>query len=550
LPRSRRSSTRAMGDSALSAELRERIARNRAAAEQILRKRKLEDECPAGDVGHGVAAKRLSSVVTPQQQEHSPGVAKALAALKRKSEQDEQQRPQQHVAAEHGVHCAGLNERCAGLPSCAAREEPPSWPDQCSWIDHQSPQAPQQGRPSVESWLESQNPRGQADWEESSGSGGRGAWGQQGGSGKQQSFLSFGRGAQLSFGRKPEADGGHAPSSKMPEALKRSENVDKYLSAKGEKLRALPTWANEAATTLTEEQLEVKERVMANSNVFLTGGAGTGKSFLVKDMIKCLKRKFGARAVGITATTAIAASPLGGTSLHSYTGIGLGQGTAHELADKIKKIRATKQRWAETKVLIIDEVSMLSPELLEKLEEIARIIKNNQRPFGGIQLLFVGDFLQLPPVTDRGKPLAFAFESRIWNTVVDLHFELQIVHRQENHSFVKVLNDLRRGICNPDTTAILRATCKNMLDESDVVATKLYAKNIDVDNINSSCLSKISKPAIVFTAEDSGSSDYMVNQLDKFVLAPKALTLKEGAQVMLLKNLDQDHGLVFRVSFA
>ena len=483
----------------LSQEQRDRIAKNRAIAEARLRERKreLEEVTPAtAEQWH--SAKRLSSAATPareQRQEPSLAVAKALAAV-------QQHHPQRISAAEW-----------ESLPRPA--EQPAE-----AWQHHE------QG---AESWVESR------------GSSSGGCGGAQGP--KQQAFLNFAGAGRISFGRKPAAEGPAQMSSQMPKALmKRSENVDRFLSAKGEKARQLPAWAQDNAS-LTDEQIAVKERVMSGSNVFLTGGAGTGKSYLVKDIITALRRKVGQRGVGVTATTGIAASPLGGTSLHSYAGIGLGQGSAHELADKIKKNRTAKTRWLETKVLIIDEISMLNPDLLEKLEEIARIVKNNQRPFGGIQLLFVGDFLQLPPVPDKGRALAFAFESRLWNQLVDFHFELEIVHRQENRSFVDVLNQLRQGTCNPGIAHILRGTSQNKLDGSGVLATKLYAKNVDVDDINVTCLSKIAKPGITFEAEDTGQ-DYMLKQMDKVVLAPKKLTLKEGAQVMLLKNLDQEHGLV------
>ena len=292
---------------------------------------------------------------------------------------------------------------------------------------------------------------------------------------------------------------------------------------------------------LSEEQDFVWREAMSGKSIFLTGCGGTGKSFLTNNLISSLKEKYGKAAVAITATTGIAACQIGGTSLHNFAGIGLGNGTVEELVERVSKNKRVCDRWKKTKCLIVDEISMLDGELFDKLEALARQIRKDERPFGGIQLLLVGDFLQLPPIKKNGSVL-FCFEASQWNRVVELNMELKTVFRQNNSSFVDMLNSIRRGVCTPETVAILSATKYNQLNESNgVQATRLYATNADVDRINNQKLDQLPGEIICLTAEDSGEQPFL-EQLDKNCLAPQKLCIKPGAQVMLLKNLDTEGG--------
>jgi ATP-dependent DNA helicase PIF1 len=189
---------------------------------------------------------------------------------------------------------------------------------------------------------------------------------------------------------------------------------------------------------LTDEQNRVKELVVnQGKSVFFTGSAGTGKSVLMRAIIAALKKKYvreGDR-VAVTASTGLAACNIGGVTLHSFGGIGLGKEDTPTLLKKIKRNSKAKNRWLRTKVLIVDEISMVDGDLFDKLEEIARGMRNNGRPFGGIQLVITGDFFQLPPVPDhnqKGRGVKFAFDAATWNTAIHHTIGLTEVFRQKD----------------------------------------------------------------------------------------------------------------------
>lgn len=186
---------------------------------------------------------------------------------------------------------------------------------------------------------------------------------------------------------------------------------------------------------LSEEQKTVLSLVSEKQkSVFFTGSAGTGKSVLMREIIKVVRDRYKREPdrVAVTASTGLAACNVGGVTLHSFAGIGLGKEDTPELVKKIKRNQKTKNRWIRTKVLIIDEISMVDGELFDKLESIARIIRNNGRPFGGIQLVITGDFFQLPPVPDYNKVAKFSFDAATWNTSIEHTIGLTQVFRQKD----------------------------------------------------------------------------------------------------------------------
>ena len=138
--------------------------------------------------------------------------------------------------------------------------------------------------------------------------------------------------------------------------------------------------------------------------------------------------------IAVTASTGLAACNVGGVTLHSFAGIGLGKEEVPELVRKIKRNQKAKHRWMRTKVLIVDEVSMVDGELFDKLEAIARQLRNNGRPFGGIQLVVTGDFFQLPPVPENGRAARFAFDAATWKTTIEYTIGLHHVFRQKDPS--------------------------------------------------------------------------------------------------------------------
>ena len=190
-----------------------------------------------------------------------------------------------------------------------------------------------------------------------------------------------------------------------------------------------------AQVFLSVEQRRILDLVAeGKKSVFFTGSAGTGKSVLLREIIKILRQKYKKELdrVAVTASTGLAACNIGGVTLHSFGGIGLGKEAVPELVKKIKRNQKAKNRWMRTKVLIVDEVSMVDGDLFDKLEGIARAIRTNGRPFGGIQLVVTGDFFQLPPVPDSGKAAKFAFDAATWNTSIDHTIGLTQVFRQKD----------------------------------------------------------------------------------------------------------------------
>jgi ATP-dependent DNA helicase PIF1 len=195
--------------------------------------------------------------------------------------------------------------------------------------------------------------------------------------------------------------------------------------------------ANKTPIRLSNEQKNVLDLVVKKKrSVFFTGSAGTGKSVLMRSIIDDLRIMYAREPdrVAVTASTGLAACNIGGVTLHSFGGIGLGKETAPELVKKISRNMKAKNRWLRTKVLIIDEISMVDGDLFDKLEAIARLIRKNGRPFGGIQLVITGDFFQLPPVPDNstGRAVKFAFDAGTWSTAIDHTIGLTEVFRQKD----------------------------------------------------------------------------------------------------------------------
>lgn len=207
-----------------------------------------------------------------------------------------------------------------------------------------------------------------------------------------------------------------------------------------------------APITLSDEQQRVLELVVnQGKSVFFTGSAGTGKSVLMRAIIADLRKKYLRESdrVAVTASTGLAACNIGGVTLHSFGGIGLGKEDVPTLVKKIKKNAKAKTRWLKTKILIIDEISMVDGDLFDKLEGIARMLRNNGRPFGGIQLVITGDFFQLPPVPDyekKARDVKFAFDAGTWSTAVHHTIGLTEVFRQKDPG--KICRNMQRYWAN------------------------------------------------------------------------------------------------------
>jgi ATP-dependent DNA helicase PIF1 len=289
---------------------------------------------------------------------------------------------------------------------------------------------------------------------------------------------------------------------------------------------------------LTDSQSACLADIMKKRNVLITGPAGTGKSFL----LKFLKEKLGGR-LRVVATTGVAAINVGGSTLHSWAGIGLGEGTAAELAAMISENPRASSRIRKAEILAIDEVSMLDADLFSRLEEAFRIVRKKPAPFGGIQVVFFGDFLQLPPVSTRKEDSRFAFQSPAWKAARIAVHQLTTVVRQRDAVFVEVLSRVRMGMVDSFVRQILADRVGASDTSPHIEPVVLECRNVDVDAFNQRRLDALPGSAVSIAASDYGESRFTA-ALDKSCLAPADLRLKIGAQVMLLKNLDIEGGLV------
>lgn len=273
------------------------------------------------------------------------------------------------------------------------------------------------------------------------------------------------------------------------------------------------------------------------ANVFLTGPAGSGKTYVLNEYIKYLKQHH--VTVGITASTGIAATHMGGVTIHSWSGMGvkndLSEYELQALADKKQLVT----RFEETGVLIIDEVSMLHHFRLDILDQIAKKLRKNDQPFGGLQVVLCGDFFQLPPVSRYGDPdTHFVYRSIAWRdgkfTVCYLHEN----YRQQNDPLVNILNEIRSGEVSDEVREELKnrhAGDEAMVSDADVEPTRLYTHNVDVDLVNEEELTEIDGTEFTYDMSSKGKKP-LVEALMRSCLAPEKLHLKVGARVMCVKN--------------
>ncbi|KAK7945154.1 hypothetical protein WMY93_000882 [Mugilogobius chulae] len=252
---------------------------------------------------------------------------------------------------------------------------------------------------------------------------------------------------------------------------------------------------------LNKEQAAVLSAVLSGKNVFFTGSAGTGKSFLLKRIIGSLPPK----STYATASTGVAACHIGGTTLHSFAGIGSGSAPLEQCIELAQR-PGVLQHWTSCRHLIIDEVSMVEAQYFDKLESVARSVRRSTEPFGGIQLIVCGDFLQLPPVSKGKDKASFCFQSRSWRKVIHVNMELSEVRRQTDQSFISLLQAVRVGRVTEEVTSRLLHSAYHTIERDGILATRLCTHKDDVELTNQNKL--------------------------------------HSCQVMLTKNLDVARGLV------
>jgi hypothetical protein len=273
------------------------------------------------------------------------------------------------------------------------------------------------------------------------------------------------------------------------------------------------------------------EILKTGANVFLTGEPGSGKTHTINQYVKYLHEHDIDPAV--TASTGIAATHIGGMTIHSWSGIGIKKVLAEEDLDQMASNEKLSRRVSKATVLIIDEISMLSADTLSNVDKAVRALRRREEPFGGMQVIFVGDFFQLPPVSRGIDNSEFAFMSPSWAEAKVLTCYLSEQHRQEDPEFLSFLSIIRRGEITDDTHLVL-AERKIEIDESHS-HTRLYSHNVDVDRVNSQKLEALPGESHAFEMESRGSNGAIMS-LKKGCLSPERLLLKKGAQVMFTKN--------------
>lgn len=273
------------------------------------------------------------------------------------------------------------------------------------------------------------------------------------------------------------------------------------------------------------------EIMLSGESVLLTGPAGAGKTFVLNQFIKLAKHE--GKHVSVTATTGLAATHLGGTTIHSWSGIGVSDSIPSGFADHLAKGR--REIIEKTDVLIIDEISMLHDFRLDMVDEVCRLVRKVDEPFGGIQIIMSGDFFQLPPI-NRGDSRAggFVVNANVWRELDPVICYLQEQHRQDDETLLEILSAIRAGDLRRGHAEALLARTEVYPDEFEQL-TELHTVNVDVDSMNNAKLKELEAEEVIYEQTTTGSEGYVEN-LQRSVLAPAALHLKKGALVMAVKN--------------
>ena len=268
--------------------------------------------------------------------------------------------------------------------------------------------------------------------------------------------------------------------------------------------------------------------MLSGDNVLLTGQAGSGKTWTINEFVKQAKRQ--RKKVVVTATTGLASSHIGGQTIHSWSGMGLNDHLSEDYVYTISETR--KKGIRKTDVLIIDEISMMHDYNLDMVDEAMRIIRENDKPFGGIQVILVGDFFQLPPVKQGGSGKFVVF-SEVWKKMNIKVCYLEEQHRQDDEDLQDILNAMRDGTLNQRHLDLLQSRVGKKAYDN---VTRLYTLNIDVERINTQKLDELDGDTHFYLRTSRGRSWNDLQILQKNVLAPEILKLKKNAVVMAVKN--------------
>lgn len=286
-------------------------------------------------------------------------------------------------------------------------------------------------------------------------------------------------------------------------------------------------------TRLSMLQSEALDILKMGHNVFLTGPAGSGKTYVLRAYIAYLKKH--KVPVAITATTGIAATHMDGTTIHSWAGIGLKDSLTRSQLTGLLTREDLVSRVRDARVLIIDEISMLDAKRFDLVNQVCQVVRQRAQPFGGLQVVVCGDFFQLPPVPKQGEPKpAFCFTSYAWRESNIMTCYLEKQYRQQDERFLHILHAIRGNAVTSDITQTLMER-HNKPIKGVPQPTKLYTHNDKVDAINARELASLPGDSTLFRMSYEGLYMHM-QDLKKSCLAPEELFLKEGAFVMFTKN--------------
>ena len=299
-----------------------------------------------------------------------------------------------------------------------------------------------------------------------------------------------------------------------------------------------------------EDLKKIDDFIRNGDNVFVTGFAGTGKSYILNKLKEKYKKK-----LTITSTTGIAAVNVKGQTLHSWAGVGLCRNPINVTVDKIRQRPTQFRQIVGCKILAIDEISMLNVETFQYVNEVLKQVRENDKPFGGIQVLFIGDFFQLPPV-EQGESFErrYCFETELWDELELKNVVLKRNFRQNEEDFIKALSDMRINRLTEEDIDLLETRC---VDEDDGEILHIFSTNEEANRYNTVKFNAINEPVINFVAKDGvyrGKSlvyegfmpreEMILDIFNKNCRADREIFLKKGCRVMLLVNMDFDRGLI------
>lgn len=308
-----------------------------------------------------------------------------------------------------------------------------------------------------------------------------------------------------------------------------------------------------------QQQEALDQAVTSRESLVFTGEAGTGKTLLIRAITDKLREGPYKRVFHVCAMTGPAAVAINGSTLHSFLGVGLFKGDPYQLAGKINRSGMLKKRWKTIETILLDEIGMLTPYLMRRIHDVAQIVRESNEPFGGIQILFFGDFAQCPPIYTENEPqegpYLYAFEDADLFPPLERTFLLTEIFRQKDPVFQGILSRIRLANETKEDYQVLKSRLIQPSEDDNIRPVDLYARKMDVERINNLELEKLqpdkskweiykaTQKIVAKTAEQKKMAENLVLAFRKIRSAPDELTLAVGAQVLLTKNLDVSDGL-------